>query len=168
MLHRRSNEDMLKTNQQIVTGKKSENIRFLYDKYAGMLLGYVIEITKDRATAEKFLVNFFCDLSGQLGERDWEGLDNWCQLQRYARERLDIFMNSNHEAEAVRPANLVMHGARDKYLEQLSEEQRQVFCDVYYYRKSIEVISSELNKTEDSIRKTLKEAFAIMRKSGEN
>jgi len=159
---------MLKMNQQIVAGKRSENIRFLYDKYAGMLLGYVVEVTKDRAVAEKFLVNFFCNLSGQLDEHEWDGLDNWCQLQRLARERLEIFMFGTHRTEADRPVNLVMHGARDKFLDRLSDEQRHVFCEVYYYRKSIELLSSELNKTEDSIRKALKEAFAIMRKGGEN
>ncbi|MDO7742605.1 MAG: hypothetical protein MUP99_02495, partial [Pedobacter sp.] len=63
---------------------------------------------------------------------------------------------------------LTLQHSRGAYFGQLTKEQKHIFSEVYYYGKTIAAISIDLDKTEDSIRKTLKEAFAIMRKSGEN
>jgi len=133
-----------------------------------MLLGYIIEVVKDRKLAEEWLVKLFHELSLHFNEMNWDGSNNWCQLQRFAKLKLAEFNTTQKQAEANAPAGLVMHSGRNKYLDGLTDEQKVVFCSVYYQGKSTTAISIELNKPEDVIRKTLKEAFAIMRKGGEN
>ncbi|MNJ98929.1 hypothetical protein D3C87_166990 [compost metagenome] len=44
----------------------------------------------------------------------------------------------------------------------------QIFCDSYYYGKTIEEISIELNQPEASIRKSLRQAFAIIKTGSGN
>lgn len=139
-------------------------VRSLYDRHAGMLLGYIFEIVKDRKLAEEYLVKIFCEISQHLNELNWDGTNNWCQLQRFAQRKLSQLTHTEVFVEGTGIAN----GLDNKYTEHFTAEQHLVFHDVYYHGKSIEVISKELNKPEDSIRKTLKEAFAIMRRSCEN
>lgn len=158
---------MLKVDRKVFIENKPESLESLYQRHGGMLLGYIFEVVQDRKLAEKYLVEMFCELSQQFDQMTWNGTNSWCQLQRFAKARLAVL---NADARFLKPKAVsgTVHSSCNKYLEQLTNEQRQVFCDVYYHGKMIPVISRELNKTEDSIRKTLKEAFAIMRKSGEN
>lgn len=158
---------MLKIDQKAFIENKPESLESLYQRHGGMLLGYIFEVVKDRKLAEEYLVEMFCELSQQFDQMDWNGTNSWCQLQRFAKRRLAL-LNANARYFEPPAVPGLVHSSCNKYLEQLSLEQKQVFCDVYYHGKMIPVISRELNKTEDSIRKTLKEAFAIMRRSGEN
>lgn len=156
---------MLKIDRQVLVESKPESIRSLYDRYAGMLLGYVHEIVKDSKLAEECLVHIFCQLSAEFGAENSEGPRNWVQLQRYARAQLMPY--------AAVSAKTVANGhelrrSDDPFLAALSAEQKRVFVDIYYYGKTPVMLATDLNKTEEFIRKTLKEAFAILRKSGEN
>lgn len=157
---------MLKTDRQVLTQSGPVGIRSLYDKYAGMLLGYVFEILKDRKLAEECLVRIFCELSAAFGEENSDGPQNWSQLQRFAKGKLKAFTavaGNGAVAEGI-----AMHHSNDQHLAALSAEQKGVFLDIYYHGKSVGLLAAELNRTEEFIRKTLKEAFAILRKSGEN
>lgn len=158
---------MLKVDRKVFIGNKPESLESLYQRHGGMLLGYIFEVVQDRKLAEKYLVEMFCELSQQFDQMNWNGTNSWCQLQRFAKGWLTVIIGNARYFEPRAVTGLV-HSSCNKYLEQLNHEQRQVFCDVYYHGKMIPVISKELNKTEDSIRKTLKEAFAIMRQSGGN
>lgn len=158
---------MLKVDRKVFIENKPESLESLYQRHGGMLLGYIFEVVQDRKLAEKYLVELFCELSQQFDQMNWNGTNSWCQLQRFAKDRLAALHAEKKYFEPAAVTGLV-HSSCNKYLEQLNPEQRRVFCDVYYHGKMIPVISRELNKTEDSIRKTLKEAFAIMRRSGEN
>lgn len=157
---------MPETTSQFSTQHQSESIRSLYDRHAGMLLGYIFELVKDRKLAEAYLVKVFCELSLRFNDANFTEITGWSQLHKFAREML---LSSS---DSFRPiglkAGLEIPGAPDSDLRQLTGEQRQVFSDVYYNGKTIADISRSLNKTEDLTRKTLKEAFAIMRKSSEN
>lgn len=159
---------MLEINRQALAKNKTENVQSLYERYSGMLLGYIFEVVKDRSQAEECLVQLFCELSKQFNEKEWTGSGNWCQLQRLARNKLTAFTDTFKDSHPPVASGLVMQNSNDNYLQQLTTVQRQVFYDVYYHGKPVERISMELNETEGSIRKILKEAFAIMRKSGEN
>lgn len=159
---------MLEMNQKALIGNKPENVRSLYDRHAGMLLGYIFGVVKDRKLADKYLVQLFCDLSQHFHEIDWESNNNWCLLQRFAKEKLAAFTFADKVNETQETADLNMHDSGNKYLAKLTDEQKLVFCEVYYRGKTVAAISEELKKTEDLIRKTLKEAFAIIRKGGEN
>jgi len=155
---------MLRTEPRALINNNHTTVRSLYDRHAGMLLGYIFEIVKDRKLAEEYLVEIFCDISQHFNELNWDGVNNWCQLQRFTRRKLSQLTHAELFGERIGITN----GLNNRYAEHFTAEQHLVFHDVYYYGKSIEVISRELNKPEDSIRKTLKEAFAIMRRSCEN
>ncbi|CAM4301577.1 Sigma-70, region 4 [Pedobacter westerhofensis] len=155
---------MLKTDRQVLLESKPESIRSLYDKYAGTLLGYIFEIVKDSKLAEECLVHIFCELSAAFGAENARGPQNWSQLQRFARGRLEAFPGVSGKISA----GVLAHNSYDQHLSALSQEQKKVFLDIYYHGKGLAKLAAELNKTEEFIRKTLKEAFAILRKSGEN
>jgi DNA-directed RNA polymerase specialized sigma24 family protein len=159
---------MLKINRQVAIDGTAENVRSLYDRHAGMLLGYLIEIVRDRKLAEELLVKLFCDLSLHFNEINWNGTNSWCQLQKFALTKLKEFNYGTKQLNNSSNYGTVAPERCNKFLDQLTDEQKVVFCNVYYHGKSTYAISIDLNKPEDVIRKTLKEAFAIMRKRGEN
>lgn len=159
---------MLKTEPQALIETKQASIRVLYDRHASMLLGYIFGIVKNRKLAEEYLVKIFCDVSQHLNEINWDSTNSWCQLQRFAQSKLSQLMSSRDLVKDLEIEGVLGTDSHAKYPDLFSEEQHQIFYGVYYYGKSIEVISKELNKTEESTRKTLKEAFAIMRNSCEN
>jgi|GEM_PF-505337 len=158
---------MLKIKKQALIKTKSDGIDSLYNKYGAMLLGYIFEIVKDQKLAEDFLVKVFCDLSYSLDELDWDKKSSWSQLQRFARKRLAAF-TTIPEDEAIADRGSLVYSSRNKHFGQLNHEQQHVFYAMYYHGKSVAAISAELNKTEDLIRKILKEAFAILRKDAES
>lgn len=158
---------MLKTEPQALIETKRLSVRILYDRHASMLLGYIFEIVKDRNLAEEYLVKIFCDVSQGFNETNWDNTNSWCQLQRFAKNKLNQLMNSV-DLDDLEFKGMVSSDSHLKYPDLFSKEQHQIFYGVYYYGKSIEAISKELNKTEESTRKTLKEAFTIMRNSCEN
>lgn len=159
---------MQEVNQQALVENKAEDIRSLYDKYGGMLLGYILEVVKDRQQAEEYLVQVFCEISQRFDEIIWTKTNRWMQLQRFTRAKLMAFATTTQKSATANDVGLIVHTSRNTLFEQLSDEQQQVFYAVYYQGKTISTISTELNRTEGSIREALKEAFSIMRKSGEN
>lgn len=162
---------MRETESLTLVANKQASIRRLYDKHASMLLGYIFEIVKNQKLAEEYLVKVFCDIAQHINEIDWDDTNNWCQLKRLAQNKLNQLMDSGRVASDLKNMGLQDQGSHEshtRYPDYFTEEQHHIFYSVYYYGKSVEAISRELNKSEESIRKTLKEAFAIMRKSCEN
>ncbi|RAJ32966.1 RNA polymerase sigma factor [Pedobacter cryoconitis] len=162
---------MQETESLIRVANRQASIRSLYDKHASTLLGYIFEIVKNQKLAEDYLVKVFCDIAQHFNEIDWDDTNNWCQLKRLAQNKLNQLTDSGRIASDLKDLELqglVNPESQHQYTDHFTEEQHHIFYNVYYYGKSVEAISKELNKTEESIRKTLKEAFAIMRKSCEN
>jgi len=156
---------MLKTDRQVLIKSKPESMRSLYDRYAGMLLGYLFEIVGNSKLAEELLVRMFCELTEEVVTDQTNGPQNWSQLQRFAKGKLTAYAVVS-DAWAVN--GLSQRRSGDQQLTGLSEEQKQVFLEIYYHGKTVVMLAAELNKTEELIRKTLTEAFAILRKSGKN
>lgn len=126
-------------------------VQKVYDNYAEMLYGYIFGITGNHEKAEAYLIKLFSDILEEFGSGNLTEIDDWAKLLQYARNKIPVL-----KLETLHPA-----------LAKLNEEQRKVFCDVYYFRRSVDSISKELNKSKDSVRKTLKDAFfLITQKSG--
>lgn len=157
---------MSESPSQMIIDHQSQSIRCLYDRHAGKLLGYIFEVVKDRKLAEDYLVKIFSSLSLQQNDSEEEGVNDWCQLLKFAKKTLlelhamNAYESINHRAGVAltRPVNT--------YLDLLTESQRRVFCEVYHHGKTISALSIALNTTEDLTRKTLKEAFLIIRSNG--
>ncbi len=156
---------MLKIERRPSLAQQPVTPHDLYDRYGAMLLGYIVEIVKDRTVAEQYLIKIFCDLSKEFDDINWSEGSMWIQLQRFAKSKLAVFIGTSDGSGS--PGGIEKHTS-NKHLERLNHEQRIIFCEIYYNRKKVAEIAIELNKTEDSIRKTLKEAFAIMRNDSEN
>ena len=159
---------MLEIDQHAFRGKKPSSVRSLYDEHGGTLFGYIYEVVKDQLMAEDFLIKIFSDVARQFDEINWEEKSNWWQLHSFAKTKLTIFTDAVKSCQPDPDSGLVKLITGNNYLDQLSKDQKTIFCDIYYHRKTVAVMAIELNLTEDLIRKALKEAFAIMRKSSGN
>ena len=155
---------MLKNDHQHFI-ETTASVRNLYERYAGMLLGYILEVVKDRKLAEEYMVKFFSEISLTFDPDDWNGHNHWCKLQKLARYKIALYTEKPKNVELYM-YNDTIHSAKDDFFAQLTDKQRQVFYAIYYCRKPVAEISTDLNITEDLTRKTLKEAFAIMKQSG--
>jgi len=78
----------LKKDTQILLKQTSYSISELYDKYAGMLLGYIYDIVKDNQLAEQHLVTIYSGLPANYHEVIPAGENTWCHLQRLAKKHL--------------------------------------------------------------------------------
>jgi DNA-directed RNA polymerase specialized sigma24 family protein len=154
---------------QMLLAVKPVSIRSLYENYADMLLGYIFEIVKDRKLAEEYLVKIFTNISSSnFNKLDWEGTNTWCQLMRFAKNELLAFNNTVADCETDDVPAAVMYKSSNKYLDRMTDEQKHVFCSFYYHKKTTAELSKELNRSEDLIRISLKEAFTIIRSSHGN
>lgn len=158
---------MLKTDRQLYIDNKPNQIRSLYEKYSSMLLGYILGVVKDQKIAEEYLVLIFAELAQQPEHIALEGTNNWCPLLRFAKDHLRQ-ISASAEITKSEFNHMFVQNVQDSYLSDLTEEQKKVFNDTYYLGKTTNAISIELNKPEVSIRKTLKEAFVLIKKGCEN
>ncbi|MCD0490167.1 hypothetical protein LPB86_18140 [Pedobacter sp. MC2016-14] len=154
---------MVKTDQQIISAAPAVNINILYDKYAGMLLGHVFTIVKDLKLAEEYLVLIFCELAHKFNHKEPHHINNWCQLQRFAMQKLTPFTIDICNDEKSSGQSSAGNDLKNTLLDLMNEDEKYIFCAVYYHGKNISKIALQLNKSEDSVRKILKQAFAIMR-----
>ncbi|WP_147321983.1 sigma-70 RNA polymerase sigma factor region 4 domain-containing protein [Mucilaginibacter conchicola] len=134
----------------------------LYTNYGAMLLGYIIEVVKDRPVAEGYLADIFSGLS--VGDIQYiagtpDG-STYCRLQQYTRNKLVSFVNTVDDC-ADSPDNVTIRGNR--LIDLMTAEQQLVFCGVHYHGKSVSSLANELNKTSDEIRQILKQSFNIIR-----
>lgn len=158
---------MLKIDQGTSIKITPVTVHSLYKNYGGMLLGYIFEIVKDRKVADECLVKIFSDLALQLHTIKWDNGSHWLKLQRFAREQLSSYGEHFPQKQSPIPTSVV-RDVDGGSLERLTDQQRTVFYNIYYNNSKIDELSILLNKQKDSIRKTLKEAFAIMTNDSEN
>jgi len=151
--------------QQTIQLNEQQGILDLYDKYSGMLLGYIYEIVKDRELAEQYLVSVFKSIPGQYHEI-YRAENIWCHLQQLAKNKLSDFLKTIKDCEPYTVIGL--NSTQTTLISQMDDEQKNVFCAIYYHGKTTAELAVQLNKPELIIRKTLKEAFAIIRKSREH
>lgn len=152
---------MAKQENSMAVQQTQLAVRNLYDRYGGMLLGYLVDVLKDRKIAEEYLVTIFGDLAHEVKT---EFSYNWCQLQRFAKSRLPFAADGGSSNET---GLSVKYDQRNKFLELMSEHQKLVFCGVYYHGRTVTSIALQLNIAEEATRKILLEAFTIIRQQRE-
>jgi hypothetical protein len=152
----------LKTEKQISIKQQPYNLRELYDRYSGMLLGYVFEIVKDNKLAEHHLINIYSYIPNHINELTGDGT-TWCHLQRLAKRYLELDASAQYNGQ-LNGNDLSINNSHNRYLALMTYEQKQAFYNVYYYGKTTAQLAKELNKSEDFIRLALKQAFIIIKK----
>lgn len=83
----------------------------------------------------------------------------WGQLLCAAKDELASFYKAAEGCDT--PAGTLPN----LYLDQMTEDQKMVFCNIYYSKKTTAQLAKEVNKPEVEIKQLLKEAFAIIRRS---
>lgn len=150
-------------NQHISITNPALATRAIYDEYAGLLLGYIFEVVKDKNIAEQYLVAVFKELPQHLHDIILPGANTYQRLLLLARKVLaDVFATmpacNPTDKKALLPAR------PNKFLERMSEEEQFIFCSVHYNGKSISTLALELNQPEQAIKKILQQAFAAIRR----
>lgn len=51
------------------------------------------------------------------------------------------------------------------YLDEMTEKQRLMFCNIYYGKKTTAQLAAETDKPETAVKQLLKTAFAVIRKA---
>lgn len=144
---------------QLILQSKRIGIHNLYDAYAGMLLGYIFEVVKDRKIAEDYLVKTFSRIADNFDQINWSEINVWVKLLGVAKNELAAFY------EAAEGCKTPAGALPNLYLDQMTEDQKMVFCNIYYSKKTTGQLAEEVNKPEVEIKQLLKEAFAIIRRS---
>lgn len=153
----------MKTERQILIQHGRDSLSELYEKYSSMLLGYIFEIVKDRKLAEQHLISIYNYIPEHINELTGDGINTWCQLQLLTKKHLGLF-DGQPTNNKIPGHDLSAYNLGNKFLNLMTHEQKEVFCNVYYRGKSIATLSKELNRSEDSIRASLKEAFVLIKK----
>lgn len=143
----------------------NNHVSALYNQYAGMLLGYIFEVVKNMTVAEQYLIAVFKDVPYELGELTKPGSNVFCQLQIIARKKLAGFFDSVHNCEDGAERRPAIANTNNKYIGTMNSEQQLVFCGIYWHGKTISRLAIELDKTEDAVKKILKECFTTIRNS---
>lgn len=129
-----------------------------------MLLGYLLEVVKEKSVAEQYLIDIFNELQfDRIQAITKQGVNTFCQLQSIARKKLACFVNTvddcaDKQVKAIKPAI-----TGNNFVARMAPEQQHVFCGMHYHGKSTATLAAELNKPEDAIRRILKESFTIIR-----
>jgi len=156
----------LKKDTQILLKQTPYGLGELYNKYAGMLLGYIFDIVNDSKLAEQHLVSIYSGLSvNYYKEPIPDGENTWCYLQKIAKKHLSGFHNNEKTEPELNIVDINSKNNRNRFLKLMTYEQKEVFCGIYHYGKTISQLSNELKISEDFVRKTLKEAFAIIKQA---
>jgi hypothetical protein len=91
--------------------------------------------------------------------------NTWCRLQQLAKIKLADFFATIKDCDTHVLPDL---NNKSNIINLMDDEQRNVFCAIYYHGKNTADLAKQLNKSELIIRKTLKEAFAIIRQGREH
>ena len=150
-----------------VVQSESAAVLNLYNSYAAKLLGYIYEVVQNKLVAEQYLEAVFNDIPNELEQFSKNGTSALCLLQIMARKKLVHFFEAlENDTDKTTWENLPW--TNNPYVAVMTPLQQQVFGGIHYQCKSTENIAIELNKTEEEIRKTLKECFTIIRNRRDN
>ncbi|WP_131537664.1 sigma-70 RNA polymerase sigma factor region 4 domain-containing protein [Pedobacter nototheniae] len=149
---------MLKTSNHTLS-KPFGKVQLIYQKYAAMLLGYIYGIVQDRQKSEEYLMKIFTDFSTQQNKTNQIDC-TWLELRDFAKQKL---AGTSNEIQIKTSDNHT-----DQHLSILTDNQRRIFCAVYYHGKSISYLASIFNQDESSIRQELKSSLDQIRKARGN
>jgi DNA-directed RNA polymerase specialized sigma24 family protein len=139
-------------------------LRNLYNNYGAKLYGFIFEIVKDQNIAEQYFVELFNEISKSIEQHPLNGSNTLVRLQLMARKKLVPFFDGLRDCAG--PHVVKSHAAvgNNKYVNGMSNEERQVFCGLHYHGKTTAMLAAELNKPEHEIRQILKGSFNSIRK----
>jgi len=139
-----------------------KNLRWFYDQYAPMLLGYINGIVQDPQQSEHHLVAILTSFVKDvviLPEKN--RLNIWLELRQYAQSKLTLYTAKDQQLNLNQSVN-------NGRLDLLDELQKKIFCAVYYHGKSIHYLAATIGYNESEIRNQLKLSIDKMRRASGN
>lgn len=131
-------------------------IHLLYDKYAGMLLGFIRGKIRDQKKSEEYLITI---LSSYALENRGDAI-SWLALRQYAKRMLsEVAGDFKENLNKKEPNN---------FLDLLDSDESYVFQSVYYHGKNLAQLSDLLNRSENILRTQLKSSIDKIRKARGN
>ena len=154
---------MIQTEKQHLP-KVQNSIRWLYQKYSPLLLGYISGSISDPRKSEKFLVQILSRFAIDYQQEIITDQVNWLQLLQYTRNAL---------SEQNRPQSALITNHQYKEfnyskLQSLSDREKEIFCAIYYHGKSIGELAMSMEENEHSIRSQFKLSLDKIRSTREN
>ncbi|MBE5318961.1 sigma-70 family RNA polymerase sigma factor [Pedobacter sp. MR2016-19] len=144
------------------TSAESKDIRWFYDQYAPMLLGYINGIVQDHQKSEDHLVAILTSfVQDVVILQEKCRLNSWLQLRQYAQSKLTLFAAKDHQ---LKPHPSLNKGRLDL----LDDLQKRIFCAIYYHGKSVSYLAAAIGCDESEIRNQLKLSIDKMRRTSGN
>ncbi|RBQ06304.1 hypothetical protein [Pedobacter miscanthi] len=144
-----------------VPSAEPKDIRWFYNQYASMLLGYINGIVQDHQKSEEHLVTILSSFVKEVILQEKSKLNIWMELRQYTQGKLKLFTAKEHHLKSTGTTN-------KGNLDLLDDLQRKVFCAVYYHGKSISYLAETMHNNETEIRNQLKLAIDKMRRASGN
>lgn len=138
----------------------SNQVRWLYEKYSAPLLGYISGIIANKEEGEGHLITILSRFAHHHKDHIQTGEVNWLKLLQFSRSQLLTLKQNNSRAIGI--------GHNDSKLDGLSELQKDIFCSIYYYGRSIVELAERIGESEAVIRSEFKVAFDKIRRAGGN
>ncbi len=139
-----------------------KDIRWFYDQYAPMLLGYINGIVQDPRKSEDHLIAILTSfLKDVVVLPEKSSLNIWLELRQYAQSKLTLYTAKDHQLNL----NQSVDNGR---LDLLDDLQKRIFCAVYYHGKSIQYLAATIGCNESEIRNQLKLSIDKMRRASGN
>jgi DNA-directed RNA polymerase specialized sigma subunit len=139
----------------------SKNIRQFYDKYAGMLLGFIQGIVPDAKKSEEHLIKIITSFVLETKLNADSNISTWIHLRRHAQQ---ILAQQNFSERPASIVNLDQNSLSEDVNNILTAPEKMIFQAVYYQGRSITCIAESLGEKENSVRIQLKSAMDKMRR----
>ncbi|NTE03291.1 sigma-70 family RNA polymerase sigma factor [Agrobacterium tumefaciens] len=149
-----------------ISKEASKDIRQFYDKYAGMLLGFIQGTIQDPKESEMHLIKIITSFILETNLNAQTNLSTWMLLRQHA-QRILAQQNLSDKPLTDAVLNKVSnHPAENSDL--LTSREKEIFTAVYYQGKSISGLAESLGEEENNIRIQLKSSIDKMRRLREN
>ena len=142
----------------------SSDIRQFYDKYAGMLLGFIQGTIQGSKNSEEHLIKIITSFVLKTRLNVNSNRNTWMHLRQHAKEVL-AQQNLSETPTVILDQN---NNRSEDNMKVLTVQERIIFKAVYYQERSIACIAESLGEEENSIRIQLKSSIDKMRRLREN
>lgn len=156
---------MLKTEERPLP-QSQDQLRWLYQRYSALLLGYIFEIVPDQKKSEEYLVTILSRFAVDFKEELTHGQVTWIKLLCYSRNLLPQLRNNKQHPNGneIQSAKNYNHSQ----LEVLSNLEKEIFCEIYYHGRSISDLANRMQESEEVIRSSFKLSFDKIRSTHGN
>ena len=144
-----------------ISKEASKDIRQFYDKYAGMLLGFIQGTIQDPKKSEAHLIKILTSFILEAKLNPQSKSSNWMLLRQHAQKILA-------QEQLTDTESMITSDYASVNPDQLSLKEKEIFNAVYYLGRSVSYLAASFGEEENSIRIQLKSSIDKMRRLREN